>query len=152
MNSVSVDGSGQPTRIKLGVAVVLRDERGWILLERRSDCQLWGLPGGRIEPGESIREAAAREIKEETGLQIEVGVLIGAYSNPSGGRILRYSDGVVHSIDILLEGVVTGGTLRPSEESECLQFFDPSDLPHDLMGSSEAPVADAILRRWGCIR
>ncbi len=55
------------TAIKLGVAVLVEDEAGAVLLELRRDCGLWGLVGGRVEPGESVSVAAIRETQEETG-------------------------------------------------------------------------------------
>lgn len=77
-----------PSSIKLGVAVLIRDHHGKVLLEKRSDCGLWGLPGGRIEPGESIEMAACRKILEETGLVIKIENLIGIYSEPNQHRII----------------------------------------------------------------
>lgn len=44
--------AGPDTGIRVGVGIVVRDQRGWVLLEKRRDCGLWGLPGGRIEPGD----------------------------------------------------------------------------------------------------
>jgi ADP-ribose pyrophosphatase YjhB (NUDIX family) len=134
------------------VAVVVRDQRGWLLLEKRSDCGLWGLAGGRIEPGESVSDAAVREIKEETGLVVEITRLIGVYSDADEGRIITYPDGVVHSIDILLEARLVGGTLTPSAESEALQFFEPSALPPDCVPSSRMPLADAVGAAVGSVR
>jgi ADP-ribose pyrophosphatase YjhB (NUDIX family) len=141
-----------PTRTKLGIAVLILDERGWVLLEKRSDCGLWGAPGGRIEPGESIKDAAVREIQEETGLSIQITGLLGVYSDPEEGRIITYPDGVVHSIDILVASAIVGGALLPSDESEALQFFDLAELPADLVPSSRALLADLKQGTWGQVR
>ena len=74
-----------PTALRLSVSAVVRrePESAEILLMRRSDNGLWGLPGGYVELGESVAQAAAREVQEETGFEIEVGRLIGVYSDPS---------------------------------------------------------------------
>jgi ADP-ribose pyrophosphatase YjhB (NUDIX family) len=64
------------------VAAVVLDGEGRILLQRRSDNGLWGLPGGSVEIGEAVRDAIKREVREETGLTVEVVRLIGVYSNP----------------------------------------------------------------------
>ena len=138
--------------IKLGVAVIVRDDRGQLLLEKRSNCGLWGLPGGRSEPGESVKDAAIREVREETGLLVEITRLIGVYSDADQGRIIAYPDGVVHSIDILLEATRLAGTLTPGPESEALQFFDPAALPSECVPSSHVPLADFIRGAAGSVR
>lgn len=140
------------SRIKLGVAVAVCDGQGRLLLEKRSDCGLWGLPGGRIEPGESVREAAIREVKEETGLLVEIKRLIGVYSDPGQGRIITYPDAVVHSIDIFLEATPVSGGLTRSPESEALEFFEPSALPSNLVPSSHAPLRDFARGASGGVR
>ena len=144
--------AGRPTAIKLGVAVLIRNERGLILLERRSDCGLWGLPGGRIEPGESIRDAVVREVEEETGLSVEVARLLGVYSDPRSGRIIHYPEAVVHSIDIFVEARITGGVLCISAESEELEFFNLGCLPSDLVPSSVPLLKDVLPGSTGQIR
>ena len=140
------------TPVRAGVGVVIRDYRGWVLLEKRSDCGLWGLPGGRIDPGESVRETVIREVQEETGLTVKIGCLVGVYSNPSD-HIVTYPDNgdVVQIVDIIVEATVETGELRRSEESEATQFFDPADLPMDLVPLSREPIADAIAGRMGQI-
>lgn len=65
----------------------IRDEKGRILLLRRADGDirrdgLWSVPGGGIEPGERLDQAAVREVREETGLEVEPVALIGVYSDP----------------------------------------------------------------------
>src|SRR2546428_8765233 len=112
-----------PTRIKLGVAVLIRDDQGRFLLEKRSDTGLWGIPGGRIEPGETVRDAAVREILEETGLTVGITKLIGVYSDPGEGRIISYPEAVVHSIDVFLEAAVIGGGLSPTHQSPASPIF-----------------------------
>lgn len=57
------------------------NENGEVLLQRRGDCKMWGLPGGTVELGETPQTTAIREVKEETGLEVEVGDLIGIYTD-----------------------------------------------------------------------
>lgn len=118
------------TKVRVCVPVVIRDPKGAILLEKRSDCGLWGLPGGRLEPGESIIETACREILEETGLSIRVTRLIGAYSGPED-RIITFPDNVVQIVDILVEAEVLSGQLICSEESLELRYFAPDEFPEE---------------------
>ena len=53
------------TRVRVGVGVIVRDSQGCILLEKRSDCSTWGLPGGKIEPGESAMDAFEKSKKKQ---------------------------------------------------------------------------------------
>jgi ADP-ribose pyrophosphatase YjhB (NUDIX family) len=142
------------TRVRVGAAAIVRDSRGWILLEKRSDCGLWGLPGGRIEPGESVTEAAVREVKEETGLNIEITQLLGVYSEPDEFRIVTFLDNgdVVQLVDIILEAKIISGELEPSSESEALQFFSPDALPPDIVPPALAPLHDFLQGLRGTIR
>jgi mutator protein MutT len=136
------------TTVRAGVGVIVRNDPGEILLEKRSDCGLWGLPGGRIEPGESIVEAALREVREETGLTVEIVRLLGVYSEPSE-RIVTFPDNVVHLIDIVLEAKAVSGELACSPESEELRFFDVTDLPEDVAPPARLPLKDFISGRVG---
>src|SRR5436190_998514 len=61
------------------VAVIRRDE---VLLVQREDFEVWGLPGGEIEPGETPAQAAVREVYEETGLNVRLTRLVGLYTKP----------------------------------------------------------------------
>jgi 8-oxo-dGTP pyrophosphatase MutT (NUDIX family) len=145
--------SDTQTCVRVGVGVVVWDDRRWVLLERRRDCDLWGLPGGRIEPGESVREAALREVREETGLTVAVQRLVGVYSEPCG-RIATYPDNgdVVHLVDIVLEACVISGKLSCSEESLEVRFFDPRNLPSDLVPPAITPLQDILEGRVGVVR
>lgn len=145
--------AGPNTQIRVGVAVIIRDGKGRVLLEKRADNGMWGVPGGRIEVGESIREAAVREIQEETGLAIRIIGLFGVYSEPSE-RIVTYPDNSDerHLIDIFLDGEVEGGELRLSSESEAFQFFSPDALPLDIVPPALAPMRDFLTGSRGHIR
>jgi len=141
------------TRVKVGVGVFVKDPLGRILLERRSDSGMWGLPGGAIEPGESIHQTALREVKEETGLEVRLTGLIGVYSEP-GERIVTYPDNgdVRHLVDIILEAEIISGELALSEESLELRFFPVEALPRELAPPARQPVQDYLHRLSGVIR
>src|SRR3954451_342718 len=86
------DRIGKLATLKVGSAAVIFDAtRERVLLTQRTDNGRWCLPGGGVEPGESAAEACAREVWEETGLVVEIGKLIGIYTNPH--MITEYADG-----------------------------------------------------------
>lgn len=97
-------------------AACIRDEDGRILLLKRSDGDdLWGFPGGAIEPGESASEALMREVAEETGLRVRPVAVIGVYSDAS--YAFAYPNGDrVQPIVTFFECEVVGGTLAVDGE------------------------------------
>ena len=82
-----------PTEVRISVSAVVRrsEDSRQILLMRRSDNRHWGLPGGYVEPGESVVLATEREVREETGYEIDVGRLVGVYSDPAT-QVVEYAD------------------------------------------------------------
>ena len=107
-------------------AVVVNDE-GKILLQRRSDNDLWALPGGTMEIGESIGETVIREVKEETGFDVQLESLVGVYSNPK--HIIAFSDGEVRQqFSICFACRIVGGRLQGSDESSEVNFFFPQEI------------------------
>src|SRR3954471_14585046 len=74
-------------------SAIVVDEAGRILLHRRRDNEMWALPGGVMELGESIAECAVREVREETGLEVEITGIVGIYSDPK--HVFAYADGEV---------------------------------------------------------
>ena len=132
------------TELRPGVAAIIFNGEGRILLQQRSDNGLWGLPGGSVEIGESVRDAIVREVREETGLTVEVVRLIGVYSDPTV-QIVRYADGnVVHYISSVFACRILAGTLQTCDETLDLQFFDPAHLPEDLVPMHHIRVQDAM--------
>jgi ADP-ribose pyrophosphatase YjhB (NUDIX family) len=108
-------------------SAVVVNETGSILMQRRSDSGFWSIPGGKMETGETIRDTAVRETREETGYEIELGRLIGIYCDP--GHRAAYSDGEVRQeFSVCFAGKVSGGSARTSDESLEVAFFTPSDL------------------------
>ena len=133
--------------IRPGVSAIVLTGEG-LLLQRRSDNRLWGLPGGGVEPGESVTEAVVREVREETGLEVVPLRLIGVYSAPEHGQIITYPDGnVIHYISTSFECRVVAGALACSHESLELGWFDPERLPADMVPMHRVRIADALARR-----
>ncbi len=111
----------------VAVAVVVLDERGRVLLIRRSDNGYWALPGGAQDLGESTAQAAVREVKEETGIDVEIIGISGIYSDPK--HVIAYDDGEVRQeFSICLRARPVGGSLRTSDESSQVDWVDPAEL------------------------
>lgn len=138
---------GTPTTLRPSACGIAFDEGGRVLLQRRSDNGHWNLPGGRLELGESLAAACARELREETGLEVEVLRLVGVYSDPAITTV-GYADGnVVQYVVALFECRAAGGTLQPDDESADLGWFDPRALPEPFSPNHRVRVADALERR-----
>jgi ADP-ribose pyrophosphatase YjhB (NUDIX family) len=121
---------GHDVLVVPSAAACIRDTVGRILLVRRSDGDnLWGFPGGGMEPGERLAEAVVREVREETGLEVEPTTLIGVYSAPE--YTFAYPNGdQVQPVTILFECRVVGGRLEPDmEESLAARYFGQDELP-----------------------
>ena len=118
---------------------------GQILMTKREDFGVWVLPGGGIEAGESMAQAAVRETREETGLAVALTRLVGIYSRPSWP--IGDSRGA-HAI--LFAAEVIGGTLLPQPE-EVLEvaFFDPEQLPAPMFWWHRQPIRDAMDGKGG---
>ena len=109
------------------VSAIVTDEHGSILLILRTDNNYWSIPGGGVKPGESVKEAAAREVKEETGIDCEVTGLVGIYSDPN--HVAAYDDGEVRQeFSICFTTRMLGGTRRTSAESAEVSFVAPQHL------------------------
>jgi ADP-ribose pyrophosphatase YjhB (NUDIX family) len=112
-------------------AVVERD--GEVLLAVRHDLRGWELPGGTVEPGESDAEALVREVREEVGVEVEVGELVGTYVRtgfrPHTARIYRCR--------------VVAGTPGPSDEAREVGWFPMAGPPPDVLPWCRPPLADA---------
>jgi ADP-ribose pyrophosphatase YjhB (NUDIX family) len=116
-----------PNSLVPAASVLVTDDHGAILLQRRADNGLWALPGGTMQLGESIATAAVRETKEETGLDVEITGLIGIYTDPR--HVIAYPDGEVRQqFNVCFMGRVIGGSLTISGESTAIEFVDVARL------------------------
>ncbi|MET8846296.1 NUDIX domain-containing protein [Amycolatopsis sp. NPDC004625] len=113
--------------IAVAVSAFIQDDEGRILMIRRTDNDLYSIPGGQLELGETLAEAAVREVREETGIECEVTGVIGLYSDPK--HVIAYDDGEVRQeFSICFRANVMGGDLRTSSESKEVFWVDPADL------------------------
>jgi len=109
------------------VVAVVEDDHGRILLIHKTDNDLWALPGGGHDIGESIGETVVREVREETGYEVEVIGIIGTYTNPN--HVMAYDDGEVRQqFSIAFRAKLVGGEARTSEESMEVDWVEPADL------------------------
>lgn len=120
---------------RIGVYAVIFNE-GRVLLAHRRDIDWWNLPGGGMETGETVEEAMRREVREETGLEVEVEHLIGVYSKPQKQEVV-----------LTFRCRVTGGLLSTTEESRECRFFPPEALPENTLPKHRQRVEDALLNQ-----
>jgi 8-oxo-dGTP diphosphatase len=131
-----------PDRPVVGVGAVVLDQHR-VLLVKRGHAPLkgqWSLPGGGVEAGETLEEAAAREVLEETGVTIEVGPIVEVLD-----RISRDVDGRVEHHFVLVDFVArpTGGVLRSASDADDAQWVPLSELEKYEV----APVTVGVIRK-----
>jgi ADP-ribose pyrophosphatase YjhB (NUDIX family) len=120
------------------VAVILRDEGGRVLLVRRlgSYAGSWCIPCGNVEWEEEVREAARRELEEETGLRVAVEDVYAVLSN--------FHDPEAHSVGIWFRGRIEGGVERAGGDADALGWFDPGAPPEPLAFPTDREVLRAL--------
>ena len=106
-----------------------------ILLELREDCNMWCVPGGRLNPGETIPECIKREVKEETNVDVVLDDLFCVYSDPKVGTLRHYpkDEYMQQVIDIFMIGYPTSYNIKKSEESLDVKFFKFKDYPNNIV-------------------
>ncbi len=116
-----------PNSLVVAVAAFVRGDNGRVLMIKRTDNDLWAIPGGAQDVGESTVDAARREVEEETGILIEVTGLVGIYSDPR--HLIAYDDGEVRQeFSICFRCRPIGGQLATSSESEHVRWVGPDEL------------------------
>ncbi len=134
---------GHRPLLQVGASVIVENEAGEVLLQRRADNHLWGYAGGSVELDEVVEEAAARELFEETGLRAKSLELFGVFSGPDMHYTYPNGD-EVSNVDIVYLCREWEGTLTPQdEEVEELRFFSADALPPEaeLMPPNRKPLA-----------
>ena len=133
---------GHETIMTVGCGVLIENDKGQLLLQKRSDTGQWCVPGGAMEVGETYEEAAIREIKEEVGIDIQEMDLYGLYSGED--RLIHYpNDDVVYSLSVIFRTNSYNGKVSDSD-SEVLEhrFFDRENIPDNLFIPDKRPIMD----------
>ncbi len=126
--------------VAVGVAVI---QNGKILLTQREDFETWVMPSGRVEEGESLAQAAIREAKEETGVDVELTRLVGIYS-----RIGTMTP----SHTVLFAARPLGGALKLQEgETISVEWFPFDEIPGPLSVGQGRRIQDAIAGAEGLV-
>ena len=139
------DRLGKQGKIRLGCSAVIFDNyREKVLLTRRADNGQWCLPGGGVEPGESVAETCEREVWEETGLKVQVKRLVGVYSNPN--YLVEYADGNRFQVIALnFEAAVVGGEIGLSDETTDIKYFLLADVENmELVLDHKQRILDTL--------
>jgi len=106
-------------------SALILDSRGRVLLSRRAGDPgkgMWDIPGGFIEEGEGPLETLRREMKEETGLEIEPTEFL-------GGFVDRYGDGGIYTLNLYWTARIVSGEPSPADDVADLRWFGPDELP-----------------------
>ncbi|MBI5842512.1 MAG: NUDIX domain-containing protein [Chloroflexi bacterium] len=132
---------GHRPLLMVGATVFVLDGKGRLLLLKRADNQCWGPPGGAVEPGEVVEEAAKRETLEETGLEVGEMSLFGVFSGDD--QFYRYPNGdEVHNVTITYLAQVPGGKVCLSPEHTEWKYFALDEIPSQI-----SPPIVPILQR-----
>ncbi|WP_310961570.1 NUDIX hydrolase [Nocardioides terrisoli] len=129
------------------VNTIVENDQHQILLIRRTDNDRWSLPGGKVDLGESLIQAAVRETREETGIDCNVTGIAGIYSNPR--HLIEYtSNGEVRQeFTIVLTARAVGGSPTPSAESSHVEWVHPLSLDeHPMHSATTGRIHDFLSR------
>lgn len=127
----------EPETPKIMVDVVIPSEGGVVLIRRGTDPYegMWALPGGFVELGETVENAAVREAKEETNLDVELERLVGVYSEPD-------RDPRGHNVSVTFLARVTGGEPEAATDADEVEVLDPSEV--ELAFDHREIIEDAL--------
>ena len=112
------------------VNVVVVNDADEILMIRRTDNDNWAVPGGAIDLGESVAQAAVRETREESGIECEITGIVGIYSDPKHVLLYTSNGEVRQEFSIVLTAQPLSGQPTPSSESSEVRWVSASEV-HD---------------------
>jgi 8-oxo-dGTP pyrophosphatase MutT (NUDIX family) len=136
---------GQRPILMVGAVVLITDHDDRVLLLKRSDSGDWGLPGGSVEPGELVDEAAKREVWEETGLEVGAMKLFNVFSGPELFYEYPNGDQVFNVFVVYLTSDVHGEFCMNNEHVDW-GFFEIGKLPGCLHPPIQ-PVIDQLIEK-----
>ncbi|MBI3172120.1 MAG: NUDIX domain-containing protein [Chloroflexi bacterium] len=139
---------GREGKIRVGCSATIFDAaHEKVLLTQRADNGRWCLPGGGLDPGESVEEACIREVWEETGLHVRITRLIGVYSDPN--QLVIYNDGnKAFFVVMSFEAEIIGGELGLSDETTAFGYFSLAEMDSMPMHNRhQQRVVDALLNQ-----
>jgi len=122
-----------PARHSVSVAGVITDDHGRALLIQRADNHRWEPPGGVLELAETIHDGLRREVREETGLDIEPVTLTGVYKNMTRGIVA-----------LVFRCKITGGDLATTDEASAFRWATEPELPELMPAAYAIRVQDAL--------
>ncbi len=136
---------GHRPLILVGAVVVIVDENNRLLLEERKfPKDLWGLPGGLMELGESTEDTAKREVLEETGFTIDALHLINVYSGPQHFTVAENGDEFYVVTTAYYSNTYHGDLVIDKKESLSFKFFSPDELPDKMVGSHRRVIEEFL--------
>ncbi len=116
----------KPTSRKASASVLVQESDGRVLLLKRTDNGLWTIPTGAVKKNETVAQAAVRECKEETGLEVRLTGLVGVFSDPR--HIIQYKKEVRQPINICFRAQVAGGEIATTKEADAVEWVAPGQL------------------------
>ena len=127
------------------VNVVVVNDAGEILMIRRTDNDNWAVPGGAIDLGESVAQAAVRETREESGIECEITGIVGIYSDPKHVLLYTSNGEVRQEFSIVLTARPLSGQPTPSSESSEVRWVSVAEvLDHTMDRSMRIRINDYL--------
>ena len=105
----------------VGVFAIILDEENNVLICHRRDHDLWNLPGGGLEKGETVENAIIREVAEETGLEVVIDRITGVYSKKDKNEVV---------FSFLCK--IISGNIKLNDEADQIEYYSLDNIPHNF--------------------